>query len=399
MSNVRDNQKLLQLGIDKRDDKIKKSWNELNIENGNYFKDGEGFRCWVKKQLKKEDRLPKREEKRIEEVDTKLKNVRNLVGELDIIKHKVSNEKRELRNIKRDFIKSIVVSDDIKEYLETNKFKVVIPEYCKKTINNESEYKMIINTSDWHIGYVIDDCKNNYYNYKIANKRVDKLIEQAIKYVKLYNINKIHIVDTGDVIEHSYMRKNQGQFTEFSQAEQICKAIELIYRFITALNKYCHVEFDTCYGNHDRINGDKDSNLDGDNAEVIIREMLTNYINISGNKRVDIIKRLHTDKEIIKQINGLKLKFMHGDNKTRDESKLLKQEMSIDNDFYDILFKGHLHNFGIVSENHGRYIISTGCLSGYNDYSLRFGCATVASQTIVILGNNEIELIKDVQLN
>ena len=87
---------------------------------------------------------------------------------------------------------------------------------------------------------------------------------------------------------------------------------------------------------------------------------------------------------------GIKCKFIHGDhNKTKDGKTLIKSEMSVDNEFYDILFKGHLHNFSIESENNGRYIVR-GCLSGYNDFSLNFGCATFASQTIVVLGEKKI---------
>ena len=78
--------------------------------------------------------------------------------------------------------------------------------------------------------------------------------------------------------------------------------------------------------------------------------------------------------------------------------KQLKEDISMDNKFYDLLLKGHEHNFRCVSENNGRYIVSTGCLSGYNNYSKTFGCATNASQTLIIIDKGKIELIKDVQL-
>ena len=147
------------------------------------------------------------------------------------------------------------------------------------------------------------------------------------------------------------------------------------------------------------MNGDITANLDGDNAETIIREQLGVYKTLSNNNRLIVVDRKHTDKEIRKEIMGIKCKFIHGDhNKNKDGKTLIKSEMSVDNEFYDILFKGHLHNFSIESENNGRYIVSTGNLSGYNDYSINFGCATFASQTIAILGEKKIELIKDVFL-
>lgn len=337
----------------------------------------------------------------------KLENIRERIGELDIVKRQVQVEKQELGKIKRELIKSISIADDLKQYIKDSNFKIVIPEYCKKELNlpsSDIEYTMIVHITDWHIGYVIDNCKGNYYNWSIANERIDKLIEECEKYIKMYNIKKVYVISTGDDIEHVYMRKNQSQFSEFTLSEQINKSIELKYRFLVALCRHCKVEYDSIYGNHDRINGDKDANLDGDNAEVIIREQIDNYSRLSGNRRLTVINRKHNDKEIKKIIAGLKCKFIHGDkSKTRDGKTLLKNEISMDNIWYDLLFKGHLHNFQVESENHGRYIISSGCLSGYNDFSINFACATVASQTIVVVKqdlniNSEIELIKDVKL-
>jgi predicted phosphodiesterase len=146
------------------------------------------------------------------------------------------------------------------------------------------------------------------------------------------------------------------------------------------------------------MNGDKTANLDGDNAEVIIREQLSKYKELSNNNRLKVINRKHTDKEIRKMIRGLNCKFVHGEDSKVDGKQEIKNQMSMDNEFYDILFKGHLHNFKIESENNGRYIVSTGCLSGYNDFSVNFGCSTIASQTITVVTDNKVELIKDVQL-
>lgn len=329
---------------------------------------------------------------------SQLKEIREKVGELNVVRRQTQLEKNELNKIRKDFIKSISIAEELEQYMEENDFKVIIPEYCNFKIDENNDFCMVVHITDWHIGYVIDDCKGNYYNWDIANKRVDNLINECYKYIEMYNIKKVYVVNTGDIIENTYMRKNQSQFCEFTQSNQINKAIEIIYRFLVALCDNCNVEYDSVYGNHDRSNGDKTANLDGDNAEVIIREQLRKYKKISNNQRLEIINRRHTDKEIKKEINGLNCKFIHGESKCVDGKQLIKNEMSVDNEFYDCLFKGHLHNFKIESENNGRYIISTGCLSGYNDYSVTFACSTFASQTIVIMGDRKIELIKDVIL-
>lgn len=328
-----------------------------------------------------------------------LEEVKELIGDLDIKKQEVRNKTNKLNKIKRDFVKTIEISNDLKEYMKENGFTVNIPEYCYEPIEINEKHTMILNISDLHIGCIINNCKGNSYNYEIAKQRIDKLIAECYKYIEMYDIKKIYLVNTGDTIEHNSMRKNQNQYCEFNQSEQINKAIDLIYYLIVALCRYCYVEYDSIAGNHDRMNGDFSANYDGDNADNIITEQIRRYVEISNNQRIDVVNRNHTDKEIIKEINGLKCKFIHGDKQqSKNGREILKNEISMDDEFYDILFQGHWHNFKLESENNGRYIITTGCLSGYNDFSKRFGCTTVASQTIAILGYKGVEIIKDVKL-
>lgn len=328
---------------------------------------------------------------------TELDKVREQVGKLDVAKQQMKNEKNELNKLKRNFVKSISISEEIEDYLDKHN-TIVVPEYCYHPLNEDSEYEMIIVVGDWHIGYIIENCKGNYFNWQIANERIDELINQCYRYIELYGIKKVFIAGIGDFVEQVYMRQNQSQFCEFNQSEQINKAIELLYRFIVALCKPCDVEVDIIYGNHDRSNGDKTANLDGDNAEVIIRDQLRKYKELSNNQRLTVVDRRHTDKEITKTIKGVKCKFIHGEHSKTDGKTEMKNEMSVDNEFYDILYKGHTHNFKIESENNGRYVVTNGCLSGFNDYSVNFGCSTVASQTITVVSDKGIELIKDVQL-
>lgn len=330
---------------------------------------------------------------------TQISKAKELIGEHYVLKKQLQNEKTQINKFKREFVKSISIAEEIAAIQEENGFAVNVPEYCHVELNDVGEYEMIVHITDWHIGYIIENCKGNYFNWKVANERVDQLISECYKYIKMYDIKQIYVVNTGDMIEHISMRKNQSQFCEFNQSQQINHAIEIIFRFLVALCKYCNVEYDSIYGNHDRTNGDYSANLDGDNADTIIREQIKKYAELSKMVRLTVIDRPHTDKEIIKEIDGLLVKAKHGDKGAKDDKQDLKNDISMDEEFYGLLLKGHEHNHRVISENRGRYIVSSGCLSGYNDYSTAFGCATVASQTIVITKSNQIELIKDVQLN
>lgn len=332
---------------------------------------------------------------------TQFDKIRESISELDIKKRENQLVNNQLNKLKRELIKPMAIAEEMKQFYIDKSMKIYIPEYCYEESNDTSEYEMILHITDWHIGALIIDCISNNYNWNIANDRINQLIEKCYKYIEMYDIKKVHVINTGDMIEHLTMRRTQNQYCEFLQSEQINKAIELIYRLLVALNKYCYVEYDSIYGNHDRMAGEYKANYDGDNADIVIREQIHRYVEISGNKKIKTNVRKATDNEIIKDICGFKCKFVHGDfNVQKDNKTVLRNDMSMNNEQYDLYFKGHLHNFQLEAENNGRYIITTGCLSGYNDFSKRFGCSTKASQTIVILGQNrQLEMIKDVQLN
>lgn len=327
-----------------------------------------------------------------------MEQVREVLGEQYIVKRQIHNDRLKLNKIKRDLVPSITVAEELKQYMIENNFSITVPEYMYEPIIDNSEYTMICHITDWHIGYVINNCNGNYFNWEIANERVNKYISECKKYIHMYGIKKVYLISTGDMIEHCYMRNDQEHSCEFLQSMQIAKVEKLLYRLIVALAKDCQVIYGGIAGNHDRMSGDKKKNYEGDNANVLITENLKDMIDITESVRVSFIDTRYTDSEINIEINGLSCKFIHGDKYKNDKNNFAKI-ISSDNQFFDLIFSGHLHNFSVNSENHGRYIISTGCLSGFNDYSKNMQCSTDASQTIVILGDSKVEMIKDIRLS
>lgn len=327
-----------------------------------------------------------------------LEKAREIVGEEYLIRRQTQNDKLTINRFKRDMVKSITIAEELAAYQSENGFFVHVPDYTFTPITDKSKNAMICNISDWHIGYEIIDCRGNYYNWKIANDRIDEYIYECKKYIDMYGINNIFVINTGDIIEGTYMRDTQSESCEFLQSEQINKAIELIFRLLVALSEKCNVIYAGLTGNHDRMSGDKKKNLDGDNANVIVNEQIKTWVKLSKTERVSVIDTKYNDKEIVLNINGLNCKFIHGHEVPKIDNNTLSNMISCDNEFYDLLFMGHWHNYMCRFENNGRYVVTTGCLSGYNDYSRAFYCATKASQTICVLGDRKVELIKNVEL-
>lgn len=337
-------------------------------------------------QDKEIDKMPK----------NKIEEIADLIGELDIKKMEVRNKTNQLNRIKRGFVKSIEISNDLKQCIldTSNEF----PELNYEPIIDYSDNKLIIILADWHVGYVINGYKGNYYNYEIAQLRLSKLLAEIDKTCNTYNIKSVVVVNAGDVIENVYMRQNQSYECEFDLSHQIVKASKLLYGFITKISDTKNVEVYSVGGNHSRLSM-KDANIEGDNANVIINENLITYVEIAKNNRITIGEVDYMDDTATFRINGLNVKVLHGDNRVGESKKLFDAESSMDNTKYDLILRGHYHNFNVSSQNNGGYVVTTGCLFGYNPYSVKkMSCNTNASQTLIVVGKDEIECIKDINL-
>lgn len=328
----------------------------------------------------------------------KLDEIKEELGELYIVKQEVKNKMNKLGRIKRDFVKAIEISNDIKETLreEIDEFT----ELAYEPIMRVSENKLIVLLSDWHIGYVINDYKGNSFNYKVAQERLSKMLAEIKKTCDLYNITDIVVVNAGDSIEGLYLRQNQSYECEFNLNEQIVKATRLLYGVCTSISEFANVEFVSVGGNHNRGAGSKDANIEGDNSNIIIVEMFKDFVELSKNNRINVLETDFKDDSAVLEMCGKKIKVIHGDNRVKEGKKLFDAEATMDKDFYDIILRGHFHNFNIETMNNGGYVITNGCLFGANPYSVkRMSCYGKAGQTLIVVSENGVESIKNVELN
>lgn len=311
----------------------------------------------------------------------KLECIKKLTGDLYYSKQENRKELLKISKEKRDLTTVGITVEEVRDiFLDDINWS--FPHYLYEPKKPSSKNKMLVTLSDLHIGVIVNDCKGNYYNYEIAKKRLDLYVKEILDYCKIYNINDVCVCGLGDYIEHLYMRDNQSQDCEFGLAMQIKNASKIIIAFLVSLSEYVNVTYQGIGGNHDRMNGDKKSNFDDDNANIIINENIKNFIEQTNIDRLVLINNNEFEKEIILNINNKKIKLIHGD----DEGKGAKIEkhISSDNEFYDLIIQGHLHHFKIYTENFGRTYMFVGCLMGRNNYSKKMKCTTNASQGIVI---------------
>lgn len=333
--------------------------------------------------------------------DSKLKSLNRILGDLWSEKREIQLSLKEVNEFRRDFHLSKVVAEEIIEVFKGFAFKG-LSDVVKLPKLKTSDNKAIIVLTDLHVGARIDNIYGNDYNYEIAQKRLNLYLEKVLAHCYRFNIKEVQLVGLGDFIEHLYMRAKQSKEAEFGLAQQILKASELIVEFMVKLSKQVNVEYTSIAGNHDRLQGDKDINFDDDNANVIINYNIKTAIQFIDSPRLTFTDTEDGAVEINKEINGKKIKLVHGHLDSKgSKTERMKSLISMQNEFFDCLVYGHLHNYNAVDADNGRMVVGVGCLSGRNDYSRTLSCATNASQMmLVVTGDGELLPIKiDLQVN
>jgi len=334
------------------------------------------------------------------ECKNKIDEVAELIGELDLKKMLVRNDTTKLNKIKRDFVKNIEIANYINEYIDRECENFLPLSY--KRIENESEKTLIVGISDWHVGYVIKDYKGNSYNYEIAKKRLAKFLSEIKKEIHKNDITKVIVVQAGDLTEGIYMRgQDQSYSCEFNSNEQIVMAEELLYGFVTSISEMkVNVDLYSVGGNHQRGNqANKDSNIEGDNNNLVIVKNLKKWFTLAKNDRVNVC-----DIDFKEDCGEFDLGFgiikvKHGDKSPKKDKDFYNSEVSMNNTRYSMLIRGHYHNFNMSSQNMGAYVVTIGSLFGFNPYSVdKVQCTTHASQSLIVVNYDGVEYIRDINL-
>jgi predicted phosphodiesterase len=332
------------------------------------------------------------------ECNNMIDEIVDAIGELDVKKIEVRNKTNKLNKIKRDLVKNVEITNAINEYIDREVENFTRLDY--ERIVNISDKKLIVGLADFHIGYVIKGFKGNYYNYEIAKLRLSKLLSEIKKEIDRNDITQVIVANAGDTTEHTYMSQNQSYDCEFDSNEQIVMAEELLYNFITSISEMkVNVDVYSVGGNHQRGNGNKDANIEGDNNNLVIVRNLRRWFESAKNKRVVIHEIDYKEDCVVFEVNGKRIKLKHGDTSPRESKKFYDTEVSMNDCSYDMIIKGHDHNFNVTTQNNGNYVLTIGCLFGYNPYSVKkVQCTTHASQILIVVGDNEFDYIRDINL-
>jgi predicted phosphodiesterase len=378
----------LKIELQKMSPSLRCDWKKhkamMEVEGYDASDTNESYRCLVK-DYQREIGLLNPLCKHVDMVaESKLASLDRLLGELYSEKREAQLALSEINKFRKDFHLSKEIANEI--ISEFKNFKIPKPVNFVQTDEFiVSRGKAIVVLTDLHIGVVIDNVYGNYYNYEIAKKRMRAYLSKVIDNCKRFQITDVKVIGLGDFVEHVNMRYKQSANAEFNLAKQILKASELVIEFLVSLSQHVKVDYSGIAGNHDRLQGDKNIAFDDDNANVIINSNVEKYIEFYKSKNLTYTPTADGATEINVELNGKKIKLVHGHMDEGNKRDRMKGYISMQNEFFDCLVYGHLHNYNVQESDHGRMTVGVGCLSGRNDYSKTFQCATNASQMMMVI--------------
>ncbi len=317
--------------------------------------------------------------------DSKLESIKEAVGDLYYTKREVQLESQKLGKMKRDLTLYGVVASEIKDVLIEEFKNINLHPPYKLEYSKNGNTRMIVCITDLHIGALVD-VVGNKFNYEIAKNRLNLFLEKCIKTAVENNVSNIDVVMMGDAIENSYMRDSQGFNVEFTFSKQTVKCAKIIIEFLSSLSlSGFNVTYRGFAGNHDRILGkDKNNNLHGDTAVVIINEIIETFVNSEKVKNIEYFKCDYYGANLL-DVNGRNFKFIHGDLDKKDDNKKINTYSVKDEVFYDAIIQGHYHHYRCIEIGVNKYEVFIGSIKGSDDYSEVLKLGSEPSQGIILV--------------
>lgn len=345
----------------------------------------EAYRCLIKDYQKSLGELPEVAKYADLVSDSKLESIKELVGD-------IRYEKRDNQHVLRQINKGTNKLIDFSLMVEEATLAFEKYDWSKLNLNFEpvesvSDTKMIVCLSDLHIGALVN-IDINKFNFEIATERLSRYASEIIVRAINNDITDIHIVNMGDVVEHSNMRYGQAFNSEFTFSDQLTHASDLIIKFIKVLaeQKLFNITYAGFAGNHDRIT-DKDRNLDGDHAVKPINKIVKTFLENADIGNVKYIQAKDYSHNLL-DVNGVNFKFVHGDLDSFKNELLVQKHSSIDKVDYDAIVMGHYHHYRNIESETEKRIIMFGSLKGADEYGEKIRKLSNASQGIIIVDGN-----------
>lgn len=349
----------------------------------------EPYRQMIKNYQKSIGKLPSVAKHADMVADSKLKSIKDLVGEISYEKRENQQFLTQINKGKRELIDFALIADEIGEAFKNHNFNISPMSLVRK---EESEKKMVIQLSDFHIGSRVDN-EFNKFNYEIAKERVAKYLSKVLEECKNNDITSVYVIQTGDEIEHFQMHSTQSFEAEMILSEQITKTTDLFISILSTLaDNKLQIKFAGIAGNHSRLNFIKNMSQKNDTSTYIINNSIKSFIEHSKYESIEYIEAKPYEHSFV--VNGVNIKALHGDRDNLRDGNILAKHSTLDGIQYDMIIGGHIHTRTILEVGRSRFVVTAGSLKGTDNFtSDTLRKDTSPSQNFYIIDENkEIEV-------
>lgn len=351
-----------------------RNWQELADYLG-LEKTGEQYRQWTNYRLKQQGELPIQvEQQEAREEDPILTLKRERIKTRDA----VNSYRRYLREDAR--LETIVeaIGD------AASRLQLPLVSYKAPRLVEAQEREAVLLYSDLHIGV---DCHNFYntYNQEVAARRVGKLASEAIRYCKQNGVQRLHILNLGDLI-HGAIHTDSRIEQEQDVIDQVILAAQLTAQFLNEMQAAApEVVYRSCSDNHARISANKVESIASENFGRLIDFYLEAAL--AGTKIQFAEDNLDYGLGRFILDNGKVCMFAHGHQDILNQ--VWQGYIGASKEFVDYIFMGHLHNAKLKSYQ-GTKVIVNGSICGTEQYALSKRLFGDAEQTLMIFDQENV---------
>ncbi len=313
-----------------------------------------------------------------------------LVHSLDLEKknQRLRDQQRIERKIREEYRYDNAVNVYTKELVKIfeNRPKHDIPTHHSYNIDTHAG---IFHITDTHFNELIN-IRNNQYDFKIASKRLRKMVVEAKRIFDAYHIDKVLIAFTGDLI-NSDRRLDELLNQATNRAKASSLSAILLEQVILDLSYEYDVSVASVSGNEGRVKDEYGSSevMLTDNYDYNVNEMLK--LMFRHDSEVNFIDG--SAGENVVNLNGKNILLLHGN---QIKANHMKSMQSIRGKYSDMGIKidfalyGHLHAT-LITDFYARSASLCGANS-YSDNDLQF--SSKASQNIHIISDTDIHSFK-----
>ena len=326
------------------------------------------------------DRYRKRYGKQLSQTNGKFNNE---ILELKKEKVKLNEERTQINSLVRTLAREDTLKEIALEVADSISSKKILqkPKVGDRIVTNDKIGILVI--SDWHYGVEVSSYYNEY-STDIARQRVLTLLEESIKIIKKEHLEKLIVVNLGDMISgliHLPLRLN----SRIDVITQTIEISEILSEFLTELSAYCDIEYGSVSDNHSRLDPNKKESLQVESFTRIIDWYLRKRL--EEDCSITFLDNKFGDDICSFDVFGFKVLGVHGDKDP--QQKILNQLINFTQEHYDMVLSAHKHHF-FADEQNETELYSNGSLMGTDDYAIKLRCNNKPSQLFIVADKDNI---------